>query len=58
MGQAVFGIATSYGHAERIVAALKGAGFSSEDISVLFPDTPNSRALAHELHTKGPEAEL
>jgi hypothetical protein len=56
MGQAVFGIATNYGHAERIVAALKGAGFSSEDISVLFPDTQNSGALAHELHTKGPEA--
>jgi hypothetical protein len=56
MGQAVFGIATNSGHAERIVTALKEAGFPSDNVSVLFPDTPKSSALAHELHTKGPEA--
>jgi hypothetical protein len=34
---------------------LKGAGFSNNDISVLFPDKRGTRDFAHEQHTKAPE---
>jgi hypothetical protein len=51
----VFGIYRSSDDAERAVDALLGAGFSSEDISVLLPDSPSSRAFAHQKDTKAPE---
>jgi len=53
---AVFGIATSRLQAEQVVASLRAAGFSPNDISVLFPDVSGTRDFAHEQHTKAPEA--
>lgn len=53
--QSVFCIATSRSQADRIVARLKGADFSSNDISVLFPDKGTTRDFAHEKNTKAPE---
>jgi len=53
--KAVFGIATSMPQAERIANQLKAAGFSGNDISVLFPDKTVTRDCAHEQHTKAPE---
>ena len=38
MAKAVFGLVDSESQAERIVDNLKAAGFSNNDISVLFPD--------------------
>ena len=53
--KAVFGIATNEVQAERIANQLKAAGFSGNDISVLFPDKTGTRDFAHEQHTKAPE---
>src|ERR1700722_6640000 len=53
--KSVFCIATSRDQAERIVDNLKNAGFSNNDISVLFPDRATTRDFAHEKHTKAPE---
>ena len=53
--KAVFGIAANVTQAERIADQLKAAGFSGDDISVLFPDKEGSRDFAHEQHTKAPE---
>lgn len=55
MAKSVFGIATSENQAQRIVVDLKNAGFSNNDISVLFPDKTGTRDFAHEAHTKAPE---
>jgi hypothetical protein len=41
--------------ADEIVANLKSAGFSDNDISVLFPDKDSTRDFAHEKNTKAPE---
>ena len=53
--KAVFGIANSEGQAVRIVEEARSAGFTGEDISVLFPDKGTSREFAHEKQTKAPE---
>jgi hypothetical protein len=53
--KSVFCIATNRGQADQIVDRLKAANFSSNDISVLFPDKDTSRDFAHEKHTKAPE---
>jgi hypothetical protein len=53
--KAVFGIATSESQARRIVDALEAAGFSVNDVSVLFPDRSGTRDFAHEKNTKAPE---
>lgn len=53
--KAVFCIAKSEPQAEMIVADLKRGGFSSEDISALFPDKKGTRDFAHEQQTKAPE---
>ena len=53
--KAVFGIAKSVAQAEQIASGLKAAGFSGDDISVLFPDKEGTRDFAHEQHTKAPE---
>jgi len=37
------------------VEALKHAGFSNTDISVLFPENTGTKDFAHEKHTKAPE---
>jgi len=55
MSKAVFGITQSIDQAENIVNELKTAGFSNNDISVLFPDKSTTRDFAHEKHTKAPE---
>lgn len=55
MAKAVFGLVDSEVQAERIVEGLKAAGFSNNDISVLFPDKSGTRDFAHEQNTKAPE---
>jgi len=53
--KAVFGIAANEPQAARIATALEAAGFSPNDISVLFPDRGGARDFAHEKNTKAPE---
>jgi hypothetical protein len=53
--KSVFCIATTRSQADQIVDRLKNAGFSNNDISVLFPDKDTTRDFAHEKHTKAPE---
>lgn len=48
-------IAKSTAAAESIVDTLRTAGFTGNDISVLFPDQGTSRDFAHEMNTKAPE---
>jgi hypothetical protein len=55
MDKAVFAIAKNEEQAINIANQLKTAGFSNNDISVLFPDKMGSRDFAHEQHTKAPE---
>jgi hypothetical protein len=55
MPRSVFCIVHNRTQAETIVDRLKAAGFSNNDISVLFPDKTGSRDFAHEQHTKAPE---
>jgi heat induced stress protein YflT len=55
MAKAVFGMARTEAQAIRIVDELKAAGFSANDISVLFPDKHGTKDFAHEQHTKAPE---
>jgi hypothetical protein len=52
---AVFGIYPSYASVENGVDALRAAGFSNGDISVLFPESSGSKDFAHEKNTKAPE---
>ncbi len=53
--KSVFCITTTRDQADRIVGELKTANFSSNDISVLFPDKGTTRDFAHEKNTKAPE---
>ena len=55
MSDAVFCIVKSESQAEKIVAQMKDAGFSNNDISVLLPDTKGTRDFAHAKSTKAPE---
>lgn len=55
MASSVFCIAPNENVAVNIVSQLKSAGFSDNDISVLFPDKTGTRDFAHEQHTKAPE---
>src|SRR5574339_43781 len=55
MARSVFCIVHNRAQAERIVDDLKAAGFSNNDISVLFPDKTGTRDFAHEQNTKAPE---
>ena len=55
MAQAVFCLAQTEAQAIMIVDQLRAAGFSSNDISVLFPDKTGTKDFAHEQHTKVPE---
>jgi hypothetical protein len=55
MAKAVFGIVRTEMQASSIVQDLRQAGFSNQDISVLFPDKEGTRDFAHEQHTKAPE---
>ena len=56
MATNVFCLADNESQAVSIVSQLKSAGFSDNDISVLFPDKTGTRDFAHEQHTKAPEA--
>ncbi len=53
--KSVFCIATSRSQADLIVNRLQSSGFSSNDISVLFPDKETTRDFAHEKNSKAPE---
>lgn len=55
MEKAVFCIAKTETQAKNIVDQLKTAGFSNNDISVLFPDKSGTKDFAHEQNTKAPE---
>lgn len=53
--KSVICISNSLLGAERIVAELKTANFSNNDISLLFPDRAPPREFAREMSTKSPE---
>ena len=53
--KSVYSIATSEAQAVRIVDNLTAAGFSTNDISVLFPDKGTTHEFSHEKNTKAPE---
>ncbi len=55
MKHAVYCLANDRNHAESIVGSLRTAGFSSNEVSVLFPDKSGTRDFAHEQNTKVPE---
>ena len=55
MSKSVFCLCDTAGQAENVVDGLRAAGFSNNDISVLFPDKSGTRDFAHEQHTKAPE---
>lgn len=52
---AVFGIYPNRQEAEDALANLRSAGFRSTDVSLLLPENPGTKDLAHEKHTKAPE---
>ncbi len=51
----VYGIFKSRSEVERAVDRLKTEGFSNTDISVLMPDSGDTKEFAHEKATKAPE---
>ena len=53
--KSVYAIAISEGQANQIVDSLTNSGFSSNDISVLFPDKETTHEFSHEKNTKAPE---
>ena len=54
----VVGLTSSHEQAENIVNELQRAGFSSDDVSALFPDKKGTRDFAHEKNTKAPEGAI
>jgi hypothetical protein len=55
MNKVVMCIVGTRPRAELVVQSLQDAGFSNNDISVLFPSTQTTRDFAHEKNTKAPE---
>ena len=55
MKSAVFAIVSNPIQAESVVDELRLAGFSNNDVSVLFPDVEGTREFAHANSTKAPE---
>ncbi len=55
MKQAVVCIAPDVKEAENEVTTLRQAGFTTDDISVLWPDMAGAQELGYEQHTKAPE---
>ena len=55
MSTAIFCTAKTYAHACRIVDRLKMSGFSNRDISVLMPETSDTKDFAIHNQTKAPE---
>jgi hypothetical protein len=58
MKKAVMCIVQTRGQAEAVVNQLHQAGFTSNDISVLFPDKSGTKDFAHEHNTKAPEGAI
>ena len=58
MKKAVMCIVQTRGQAEAVVDQLHNAGFSTNDISVLFPDKSGTKDFAHEHSTKAPEGAI
>jgi hypothetical protein len=58
MKRAVMCIVQDRARAEAIVDELRSAGFTTDDISVLFPDQAGTKDFAHEHHTKAPEGAI
>jgi hypothetical protein len=56
--KSVYAIAVSESQADQIVENLTQSGFSSNDISVLFPDKNTTHEFSHEKNTKAPEGAL
>lgn len=56
--KSVYAIAVSEGQANQIVDSLTKSGFSSNDISVLFPDKNTTHEFSHEKNTKAPEGAM
>jgi hypothetical protein len=55
MAEAVFAIVKNEGQAVRIAEELRSAGFTGDDVSVLFADRAGTRDFGHEQHSKAPE---
>lgn len=55
MKKAVMCIVQNQNQLEPVVGQLQGAGFSNNDISVLFPNKSGTKDFAHEHNTKAPE---
>jgi uncharacterized protein YbjT (DUF2867 family) len=55
MKSAVFAIVSNAIQAEAVVDELRMAGFSNNDVSVLFPDVEGTQEFAHAKSTKAPE---
>lgn len=55
MKASVYCITKTLTQADVIIAALKNAGFSNNDISALLPDKRGTKDFAHEHNTKAPE---
>lgn len=53
--KSVYAIAISEGQANQIVDSLTQSGFSTNDISALFPDKDTTHEFSHEKNTKAPE---
>ena len=53
--KSIYAIAISEGQANQILDSLIKSGFSTNDISVLFPDKESTHQFSHEKHTKAPE---
>ena len=56
--KSVYAISISDGQANQIVDSLTQAGFSTNDISVLFPDKGTTHEFSHEKNTKAPEGAI
>ncbi len=56
--KSVYAIAISEGQANQIVDSLTKSHFSTNDISVLFPDKKTTHEFSHEKNTKAPEAAI
>lgn len=55
MATFVLCLASSHAMATTILADLQTAGFTPNEVSVLYPDTSTSKDFAHEMHSKMPE---
>jgi hypothetical protein len=55
MKASVYCTTRTVSQAEAIIAELKDAGFSNNDISALLPDKRGTKDFAHEHNTKAPE---